>query len=95
MRRTLKDEPAKCCARILPEGVELSRLHWGGGTNRQMLPADEMRAIAALALFDIAPLAEGGAEFSVEIDPNEIDEVRLDALAEAGMTRASNRGAGF
>jgi oxygen-independent coproporphyrinogen-3 oxidase len=30
-----------------------------------------------------------GAEFSVEIDPNEIDDARLDALAEAGMTRAS------
>ncbi|MCL1629063.1 MULTISPECIES: oxygen-independent coproporphyrinogen III oxidase [Roseinatronobacter] len=83
--QTLKDE-LEMLRRILPEGVELSRLHWGGGTPT-MLPADEMRAIAALA-FDIAPLAEGG-EFSVEIDPNEIDEVRLDALAEAGMTRAS------
>jgi oxygen-independent coproporphyrinogen-3 oxidase len=30
-----------------------------------------------------------GAEFSVEIDPNEIDEARLDALAAAGMNRAS------
>ncbi len=29
------------------------------------------------------------AEFSVEIDPNEIDEARLDALAEGGMNRAS------
>lgn len=29
------------------------------------------------------------AEFSVEIDPNEIDEARLDALADAGMNRAS------
>ena len=52
-----------------------------------MLPPDEMRSIAGL-VFDIAPLAEGG-EFSVEIDPNEIDGARLDALAEAGMTRAS------
>ena len=37
---------------------------------------------------DVLPLAEGG-EFSVEIDPNEIDEARLDALVSAGMTRAS------
>jgi oxygen-independent coproporphyrinogen-3 oxidase len=29
------------------------------------------------------------AEFSVEIDPNEIDDARLDALADAGLTRAS------
>ena len=76
--QTLKQE--------LPEGVRLSRLHWGGGTPT-MLPPDEMRALAA-RVFQIAPLAEGG-EFSVEIDPNEIDAPRLAALAEAGMTRAS------
>jgi oxygen-independent coproporphyrinogen-3 oxidase len=72
--------------RILPEGVTLSRLHWGGGTPTLLPPA----AIAALtaALRGLAPLAPG-AEFSVEIDPNEIDEARLDALAEAGLTRAS------
>lgn len=72
--------------RTLPADVSLSRLHWGGGTPT-MLPADEIRALAA-QIFAIAPLAKGG-EFSVEIDPNEIDAARLDALAEAGMTRAS------
>ncbi|MCC5992772.1 MAG: oxygen-independent coproporphyrinogen III oxidase [Rhodobacteraceae bacterium] len=71
---------------ILPEGVRLSRLHWGGGTPT-LLPAAQMRDLAA-HVFDIAPLAEDG-EFSVEIDPNEIDAARLDALAESGMTRAS------
>lgn len=70
----------------LPEGVRLSRLHWGGGTPT-MLPPEAMRDLAA-HVFDIAPMAAGG-EFSVEIDPNEIDEARLDALAEAGLTRAS------
>ncbi len=70
----------------LPEGVTLSRLHWGGGTPT-LMGADEMRKLAA-AIFDVAPMAEGG-EFSVEIDPNEIDDVRLDALTEAGMNRAS------
>ncbi|MDD7972119.1 oxygen-independent coproporphyrinogen III oxidase [Roseinatronobacter alkalisoli] len=71
---------------ILPEGVHLSRLHWGGGTPT-LLPAAQMRELAAL-VFSIAPLADGG-EFSVEIDPNEIDDERLDALAAAGMNRAS------
>ena len=33
-------------------------------------------------------MADGG-EFSVEIDPNEVDDARLDALAAAGMNRAS------
>ncbi len=70
----------------LPEGVVLSRLHWGGGTPT-LLNADLMRDLARYIL-DIVPLGPD-AEFSVEIDPNEIDEARLDALAEAGMNRAS------
>ena len=36
----------------------------------------------------MAPFADD-TEFSVEIDPNEIDGARLDALAAAGMNRAS------
>ena len=46
-----------------------------------------MRRVAR-AVLDAFPLAEG-AEFSVEIDPNEIDDARMDALAESGLTRAS------
>jgi oxygen-independent coproporphyrinogen-3 oxidase len=46
-----------------------------------------MRALAE-AIFKVAPMAEGG-EFSVEIDPNEVDDARLDALAQSGMNRAS------
>ncbi|MTH77396.1 oxygen-independent coproporphyrinogen III oxidase [Paracoccus aestuariivivens] len=70
----------------LAPGVKLSRLHWGGGTPT-LLPADVIRELSA-AILSAFPLAEG-AEFSVEIDPNEIDEARMDALAEAGLTRAS------
>lgn len=70
----------------LPRGVTLSRLHWGGGTPT-MLPADQMKMLAA-AIFEAVPLGPG-AEFSVEIDPNEIDADRLDALTSSGMNRAS------
>lgn len=70
----------------LPRGVRLSRLHWGGGTPTLLAP-DLMRGLAD-TIFDVVPLAEDG-EFSVEIDPNEIDDARLDALAAAGMNRAS------
>ncbi len=70
----------------LPGGVMLSRLHWGGGTPTLLSP-DMMRRLTA-AIRDVAAFAPG-AEFSVEIDPNEIDEARLDALAEGGMNRAS------
>ncbi len=70
----------------LPQGVEIAHLHWGGGTPTLMGP--EMIAELGAAITGVAPLA-AGAQFSVEIDPNEIDDARLDALAAAGMTRAS------
>lgn len=82
---TLKTEIAML-AQALPEGVTLSRLHWGGGTPT-LLTAPMMRDLAA-AVRTAVPFGPN-TEFSVEIDPNEIDEPRLDALAEAGMTRAS------
>jgi oxygen-independent coproporphyrinogen III oxidase len=70
----------------LPKGVRLGRLHWGGGTPT-LLSAYQIRTLADTILA-VAPLAEDG-EFSVEIDPNEIDDLRLDALAASGMNRAS------
>ena len=70
----------------LPRGVRLSRLHWGGGTPTLLSPY-LMQSLAE-AVFAVAPMAPDG-EFSVEIDPNEIDDARLDALAAAGMNRAS------
>ena len=82
---TLKQELALLKARLAP-GVKLSRLHFGGGTPT-FIPAQMMRELAD-TIFDMTPMAEGG-EFSVEIDPNEIDAERLDALAESGMKRAS------
>ena len=94
---TSSDEPVRAYAqtlkaeitllkRNLAPGITLSRLHWGGGTPT-LLPADMMRDLAD-TIFDAVPMGDG-AEFSVEIDPNEIDEARLDALAAAGMNRAS------
>ena len=94
---TQSDDPVRAYADVLlaelellkanlAPGIRLSRLHWGGGTPT-LMPPDMMRRVAG-AVFDAFPLAEG-AEFSVEIDPNEIDDARMDALAEAGLTRAS------
>ena len=82
---TLKTE-LQLLQRHLPKGITLSRLHWGGGTPTLLRP-DLMRSLAE-AVFAVAPMAADG-EFSVEIDPNEIDDARLDALAAAGMNRAS------
>lgn len=83
--QTLKQEIALLKAHLAP-GVHLSRLHWGGGTPT-MIPADLMCSLAD-SVFDAVPMGDG-AEFSVEIDPNEVDPQRLDALAAAGMNRAS------
>ena len=71
---------------VLPEGVSLSRLHWGGGTPTLMTAP--MITELAKAIADVAPFA-ADYEFSVEIDPCEVDDVRLDALAAAGINRAS------
>ncbi|MEM8632325.1 MAG: oxygen-independent coproporphyrinogen III oxidase [Pseudomonadota bacterium] len=70
----------------MAEGVTLSRLHWGGGTPTILTP-DQIGWLTR-AILDVVPLSDH-AEFSVEVDPAEIDDARLDALAEAGMTRAS------
>ena len=82
---TLKHEIA-ALGRALPQGVTVARLHWGGGTPT-LLGAPVMRDLAQ-SLRAAMPFAPD-AEFSVEIDPNEIDTARIDALAKAGMTRAS------
>ncbi|SNT68795.1 oxygen-independent coproporphyrinogen III oxidase [Paracoccus seriniphilus] len=82
---TLLSELRQLRARM-PEGVRLSRLHWGGGTPT-LLPPDLIMQLAG-AIFDTFPLSEQG-EFSVEIDPTEIDAPRMAALAAAGMNRAS------
>jgi oxygen-independent coproporphyrinogen-3 oxidase len=82
---TLKTE-LKMLGQHLPNGVTLSRLHWGGGTPTLLQPG--MMEELAGAIKEAAPF-DSHTEFSVEIDPNEIDGARLDALAAAGMNRAS------
>ncbi|WP_085803588.1 oxygen-independent coproporphyrinogen III oxidase [Roseovarius albus] len=83
--KTLQSE-LRLLQQYLPTDVHLSRLHWGGGTPT-LLSAPMMNTLAS-AIRDVIPFDEN-TEFSVEIDPNEIDSDRLDALAKAGMTRAS------
>ena len=82
---SLKQEIATL-GRLLPEGVEVARLHWGGGTPTLLSAA--MITDLAQTVRSAVNLADD-VEFSVEIDPNEIDAARIDALAAAGMNRAS------
>ncbi|MBT2130534.1 oxygen-independent coproporphyrinogen III oxidase [Aliiroseovarius lamellibrachiae] len=82
---SLKTELATIKGLVAP-GVKIEHLHWGGGTPTLLQP--DMITDLTAAILDTMPLAEN-AQFSVEIDPSEVDDARLDALAAAGMNRAS------
>lgn len=96
-KQTLRYDPVEAYlkglhAEIAAVGARISRdacvtaLHFGGGSPTLLRPADMIALKARL---------EGGfnfaddAEISVEMDPNDLDEARHDALAAIGMTRAS------
>ncbi len=70
----------------LPDGLRMGELHWGGGTPT-ILPPDMIRTLAT-AIFDVFPPADN-LRFSVEIDPTLVDDAKIAALADMGMTRAS------
>lgn len=71
---------------LLPLDVEISRIHLGGGTPT-LLPPEMLTELSA-RLTSLRPHSKD-LEFAVEIDPTEVDAARIDALAAAGMTRAS------
>lgn len=71
---------------LVPPGTRVTHIHWGGGSPTILAPDDIIRLNAAThAAFQIARTAD----FAVEIDPRGLDAARLDAMAEAGLTRAS------
>lgn len=83
--QSLKREIAAVAAQIRP-GVRVTAVHFGGGSPTMVKP-DDMRDLMAhmRALFTF----DADAEISVEMDPNDLDDPRYDALADIGMTRAS------
>ena len=73
-------------SKVVPKGLSMGRLHWGGGTPTILQPDQIARLNSALnGTFDRAD----DFTFSVEIDPTLVDQAKIDALAAAGMTRAS------
>ncbi|MCC7320198.1 MAG: oxygen-independent coproporphyrinogen III oxidase [Rubellimicrobium sp.] len=70
----------------LDPGVVISQIHLGGGTPTLLSP--QMLTELGTALRSFRPLAPD-LQFSVEIDPTEVDADRIAALREVGMTRAS------
>ncbi|WP_375261582.1 oxygen-independent coproporphyrinogen III oxidase [Palleronia sp.] len=69
----------------LPEGVEVSSLHLGGGTPTLLSP-DRIDRITAM-LGEAFPTGSA-QEVSVEVDPCEFDAPRRDALVRMGLSRA-------
>lgn len=70
---------------VSPDAV-VSAVHFGGGSPTMLRPEDMVGLMDCLRrhfTFGLAP------EISVEMDPNDLDESRYDALAVIGMTRAS------
>jgi oxygen-independent coproporphyrinogen III oxidase len=67
-------------------GPTVTRLHFGGGSPTMLQPDD---LIALGSHLRSAFRFSEDAEICVEIDPNDMDETRLDALAGIGLTRAS------
>src|SRR6056297_717701 len=72
--------------RILPDGLRMGRLHWGGGTPT-ILPPSLIHRLSS-AIRDVF-VPQETCEFSVEIDPTMVDRDKIEALADQGMTRAS------
>lgn len=72
--------------RRVSNGVKVRAVHFGGGSPTMLKPEDMLGLMAALrSAFTFAD----DAEIAVEMDPNDLDEARYDALAEIGLTRAS------
>ncbi|WP_332302306.1 oxygen-independent coproporphyrinogen III oxidase [Rhizobium sp. GR12] len=72
-------------ALVSPDAV-VSAVHFGGGSPTMLRPEDMVGLMDCLRghfTFGLAP------EISVEMDPNDLDDGRYDALAAIGMTRAS------
>lgn len=70
----------------LPARMDVSHIHWGGGTPTILSPNDLQRISQRLgAAFKI----QARAEVAVEIDPRTITLDHVDALAASGLNRAS------
>ena len=72
--------------KLVGNGAKVTAIHLGGGSPTLVAPADMIALKAALAA--AFPMDET-VEISVEMDPNDLDDSRYEALAAIGMTRAS------
>ncbi|MBK5570044.1 oxygen-independent coproporphyrinogen III oxidase [Ensifer sp. SSB1] len=81
----LHREVAEIGGRVSRE-ARVTALHFGGGSPTLVRPDD---MVALKRAFTENFTFASDCEISVEMDPNDLDEARYDALAAIGMTRAS------
>ena len=81
----LKREIEAVAGRV-DKGCRVTAVHFGGGSPTMVKP-DDMRDLMAHMRRHFT--FDEKAEISVEMDPNDLDDARYDALADIGMTRAS------
>lgn len=71
---------------LVGDGAKVKSIHLGGGSPTLLAAEDLLALKTALSS---AFVLDDPVEISVEMDPNDLDEPRYDALAGIGMTRAS------
>ena len=72
--------------RELAGGHRTAHVHWGGGTPTILSPADFERIMERL---DAVAALQSGGEVAIEIDPRTVTREFVNAMATAGVTRAS------
>lgn len=77
---------ASLVAESMGRKARLAHLHFGGGSPTILSPRDIEHMMAGLRGRFII---DDETEIAVEIDPRDVDEMKLDAWAAAGVTRAS------
>jgi oxygen-independent coproporphyrinogen-3 oxidase len=82
---TLEQEIRAVSSRVAGN-ARIRAMHFGGGSPTILEPKDFVRLAAQIRTsFNV----DRDASLSVEIDPNDMTDAKLDALATAGLTRAS------
>ncbi len=74
------------CRELTSQDNIVGQLHWGGGTPT-FLAHDEMRQLMAMIRRHFRLLEQG--EYSIEVDPRQVDHATVELLGELGFNRMS------
>ena len=83
---TALEREIETVAALMPKGHRVTHIHWGGGSPNVL---EAMHIERLLKLLRSRFVVADGAEIAIEIDPRGLDEARITAMAEGGVTRIS------